>query len=117
MHRRVVFWSLIAAGFAAAASPCASAAAPASTRPDLVSGRTAIGDGGNAWGGHQPRIARTARGLFTVYSVPTRRGYLHRRWRLARRTATGWTVIAAGAAGREPPSLVAAPDGALEVVA
>src|SRR3954452_255647 len=71
-----------------------------------VTARAATGDGGNSWGGHQPRIARTRRGVFTAYSVPTAGGPLMRGWRLARRTTTGWHVIARGPAGREPPSLL-----------
>lgn len=117
MHGRVVILLLSAVTLVTALAARAEAVRPAMAGPDLVSGRTSTGDGGNAWGGHQPRIVRTARGVFTVYSAPSGRGMLHRNWRLAHQTTAGWRVIASGEAGREPPSLVAAADGTLYVVA
>src|SRR5438105_10272972 len=95
----------------------ASVLAPEITRFDVVSTSTATGDGGNAWGGHQPRIVRTRAGTFTAYSVSTGRGVLRRGWRLAQETPSGWRVIAGGKAGREPPALLAGPRGELYVIA
>src|SRR4051812_6646464 len=71
---------------------------PAVEDVSVVTARAATGDGGNSWGGHQPRIVRTARGVFTAYSVPTAYGPLNRGWRLARRSSSGWRVIANGPA-------------------
>lgn len=115
--RGVASCMLVALPLAIAAPAVADPAdAPFVSDLQVVSTATATGDGGNAWGGHQPRVVRTAAGVFTAYSVPGRDG-LHRLWRLAQETPDGWHVIARGASGREPPSLVASPGGALYVVA
>jgi hypothetical protein len=105
--------SLRVAGVLAASLAClvaapdhALAGGPAVGDVSVVTTHAATGDGGNSWGGHQPRIVRTTRGVFTAYSVPTGGGPLRRDWRLARHGASGWRVIAAGPAGREPPSLL-----------
>ena len=105
------------AALLALACAATAAAAPSVERLEVVTARAATGDGGNAWGGHQPRVTVTRDGVFTAYSVDLGRGPLQRGWRLARRSATGWRVIASGRSGREPPSLVARPSGALVVVA
>lgn len=88
---------------------------PRVTALEVVTDRAAIGDGGNAWGGHQCRIVRTRDGVFTAYTVAGR-DETSREWRLAWRRAEGWTVIASGLAGREPVNLLASPDGTLHVV-
>src|SRR5437588_5014024 len=98
------------------ASATAFSGVPVRIGIEVVSRHTATGDGGNAWGGHQPRIVRTGAGVFTAYSVPGG-GYLRREWRLAQEGPFGWHVIARGQSGREPPSLVASRDGSLYVVA
>jgi hypothetical protein len=90
---------------------------PAITQLSVVARHAATGDGGNSWGGHQPRIVRTALGVFTAYSVASSRGPLHRRWRLVQQTASGWRLIGSGESGREPPSLLAGRDSQLFVVA
>lgn len=105
-----------AVGAAPRATAMAPIALPHVERVEVVANDAATGDGGNVWGGHQTRIVRTAQGLFTVYTVPGT-DPLHRQWRLAQRTATGWQVVAQGASGREPANLLAAPDGQLFVIA
>lgn len=83
---------------------------------EIVTAKAATGDGGNAWGGHQCRIVRTADGVFTAYTVPGE-DPLQREWRLAWRQASGWQVVTEGLAGREPVNLVAGPDGTLHLIA
>jgi hypothetical protein len=64
---------------------------------------------GNDWGGHQPRLTRTANGLFVVY--PVTGGFS-----IARQQTNGsWTVVATATADDMPPSLVAQPDGTLHI--
>jgi len=82
---------------------------------ELVCDSAAVGDGGNAWGGHQCRIVRTQYGVFTAFTTEGG-GYLAREWHVAHRTADGWREIAHGVSGREPVNLLAAPDGSLRVV-
>lgn len=92
------------------------AAPPHIERLDVVTTGTATGSGGNAWGGHQTRIVRTAAGVFTAFTVP---GIdpLHHLWQLARRTQTGWEVISSGPSGREPVNLLTDPQGRLYITA
>jgi len=107
-----------------AARPSASqapfAAAP-TTRPtlerlELVTDRAVTGAGGNTWGGHQTRIVRTTRGVFTAYTVAGS-GDTGRQWRLAERQPQGWRVIAQGPSGPEAVNLLADPQGGLRVIA
>lgn len=110
--------------FAAAVAPIATATARpswaagiAQTPVEIVTDGAETGDGGNGWGGHQSRIVRTARGVFTAYTVPGG-GYLAREWRLVKRMGPGnWRIIAQGVSGREPVNLLAAPSGDLWVTA
>lgn len=81
----------------------------------VVCDSAAVGDGGNAWGGHQCRIVRTRNGVYAAFTTEGG-GYLEREWRAAERTADGWRVIAQGVAGREPVNLLAAPDGTLHII-
>lgn len=83
---------------------------------ELVTDQAVPGSGGNCWGGHQTRIVRTRRGVFTSYTVMGQ-GYTAREWRLAQRTATGWQVIAHGVAGREPVNLLQGPQDRLYLIA
>jgi hypothetical protein len=107
----------LAACAALAAPGAAGAVAPAIDGLEVVSVATAPGpDGANAWGGHQPRVVRTAAGVFTVYATPGRDPF-HRGWALAQQTTAGWRTIASGEAGHEAPSLLAAPGGELHVIA
>jgi hypothetical protein len=82
-----------------------------------ITDQAARGDGGNAWGPHKCRIVRTTDGVFTAYTAPGG-GHLKREWRLMwRDEAKGkWTQQAAGEAGREPPNLLASPDGTLHIL-
>jgi hypothetical protein len=93
---------------------------------ELVARDAVLGDGGNAWGGHQVRIVRTAAGIFTAYTTGQSdppgtpwRSYdgAPRFWKLATRTEAGWKVLAEGPSGREPVNLMAAPDGTLHIIA
>ncbi len=90
---------------------------PRVTNCELIAQDAAQGDGGNAWGVHKTRIVRTADGVFTVYTA-VGGGHIKREWRLlGRDDAKGaWVQLAAGDAGREPPNLLAAPDGTLHLV-
>lgn len=83
---------------------------------EVITEQGAQGDGGNAWGPHKTRIVRTADGVFTVYTA-VGGGHLKREWRLVwRDEATGkWVQLASGDAGREPPNLLATPDGTLHL--
>ncbi len=94
---------------------CFSQPNPLAIDFEVVSDSAAIGDGGNAWGGHQCRIVRTKDGVFTAYTVEGG-GYFLREWRVAKRSSDGWNVIAQGVAGREPVNLLAAPDGTLHII-
>ena len=91
--------------------------APRITLRDVITDQAARGDGGNAWGPHKCRIVRTADGVFSVYTA-TGGGHLHREWRLMWRddAAGKWVQLAAGDAGREPPNLLATPDGTLHLL-
>jgi hypothetical protein len=83
---------------------------------EVVTNNAATGDGGNAWGGHQTRIVRTADGVFTAYTTAGG-GQFQRTWNLARHQDDGtWQVIAQGNAGREPVNLLASPDGTLHII-
>lgn len=81
-----------------------------------VTNEASTGDGGNAWGGHQSRMVRTAAGLFTAYTTPGRDPF-HRTWNLAWRRDGAWKVVATGPSGRDPPSLLANARGELFIVA
>jgi len=94
---------------------CFSQPTPLIVNFEIVSDSAAVGDGGNAWGGHQCRIVRTKDGVFTAYTVEGG-GYLSREWRVAQRSEDGWNIIARGVAGREPVNLLAAPDGKLYII-
>ena len=84
---------------------------------EVIATDAAQGDGGNAWGGHQIRIVRTAAGVFVAYTVAGADD-MHRHWRLVTRAAEGrWPVLAEGPSGREPMNLMAAPDGTLHIIA
>jgi hypothetical protein len=89
---------------------------PRVTALEVVTTKAAVGDGGNAWGGHQCRIVRTRHGVFTAYTVDGRDD-MSREWRLAWRRAGRWDIVASGLAGREPANLLASPDGALHIIA
>lgn len=83
---------------------------------EQVTDQAEPGDAGNAWGGHQTRIVRTRRGVFTAYTVAGQ-GYKAKEWRLAQRTANGWSVVGRGIAGREPVNLLQGPDDTLYLTA
>ena len=86
------------------------------TPVEVVAANTSTGDGGQAWGGHQTRIVRTADGVFTAYTVDGD-GPLARHWYLAQRQPDGtWPVIASGGAGKDPVNLLASPSGTLYVI-
>lgn len=93
---------------------------PMVIRLEVVAGDALVGGGnaaGNAWGGQQTRIVRTAAGVFVAYTVAGS-DELHSRWRLVTRTEDGrWPVMAEGRSGREPVNLMAAPDGTLHIIA
>ena len=81
-----------------------------------------ISNGGNAWGGHQCRIVRTKDGVFTAYTISGNVSYdqdgnYDRKWCLAHREGSKWTILAQGPSGREPVNLLAGPDGTLHIVA
>jgi len=103
-----------------ASSPTQPAAHPVPTaaleRLELVTDKADNGPGGNNWGGHQARIVRTQKDIFTAYTIPGQ-GQLARQWRLAERTPTGWQVIGQGPSGREPVNLLADPEGRPSVIA
>jgi hypothetical protein len=82
---------------------------------EIVAKHVTTGDGGNNWGAHKNRIVRTARGVFTVFTMDGG-GYLAREWQLARKTDDDWAIVKQGVAGREPPNLLAAPDGTLYII-
>ncbi|MBN1558627.1 hypothetical protein JW998_00140, partial [candidate division KSB1 bacterium] len=42
---------------------------PISVNFEVVCDSAAVGDGGNAWGGHQCRIVRTRYGVFTAFTT------------------------------------------------
>ncbi len=107
----LVFLTALACG-------CVAASPPFVDRLEEVTDRAVTGDGGNAWGGHQCRLVRTAEGLFTAYTVPGETdGRFDRRWELAHRTDAGWEVIASAPSGREPANIMADPDGRLHIIA
>lgn len=81
---------------------------------ETVTEHASTGDGGNAWGGHQCRIVRTADGVFTAYTVSGKND-MNREWRLVWRRDEKWKIIASGLAGREPANLLASPDGTLHL--
>jgi hypothetical protein len=83
---------------------------------ETVAKNVTTGDGGNNWGAHKSRIVQTARGVFTVFTLDGE-GYLAREWHLARKTDDDWDIVKQGVAGREPPNLLAGPDGTLYVIA
>lgn len=89
---------------------------PRVTTVEVVTADAAVGDGGNAWGGHHCRIVRTRDGVFTAYTVAGKSD-LSRQWKLAWRHEGKWQVAASGLAGREPVNLLASPDGTLHVIA
>ena len=90
---------------------------PKVTCCEVIATNAAAGYGGNAWGGHQTRIVRTAAGVFAAYTVAGA-DELHRRWRLVTQTEDGrWPVLAEEPCGREPMNLMAAPDGTLHIIA
>jgi len=90
---------------------------PRVTRCEVITAHAATGDGGNAWGGHQSRIVRTADGVFAAYTVPGT-DFLHKTWQLVTRTADGrWIRLAEGPAGKDPMHLLAGPDGRLYLIA
>lgn len=98
------------------AFPAALAAeSPRVATLEVVTDRAAMGDGGNAWGGHQCRIVRTRDGVFTAFTVAGKDD-MSREWRLAGRRGGQWTVLASGVAGREPVNLLASPDGTLHII-
>ncbi len=112
-RRRTAFLGAAAIALLSAGLPDA---AQRQTSVEMVWSDTATGDGGNAWGGHQTRIVRTADGVFTAYTVESEGPFL-RQWRLARRQEDGtWTVIALGGAGKDPVNLLASPSGTLYVI-
>ncbi|MBN1351869.1 T9SS type A sorting domain-containing protein [candidate division KSB1 bacterium] len=88
---------------------------PLTINIEVVCDSTAVGDGGNVWGGHQCRIVRTCYGVFTAFTTEGK-GYFEREWHVSQRTADGWHEIAHDVAGREPVNLLAAPDGTLHVI-
>jgi hypothetical protein len=105
-----------AAAIALLSAGVPQAAPPRQTPVEMVWPDTATGDGGNAWGGHQTRVVRTAEGVFTAYTVESEGPFL-RQWRLVRRQDDGtWTVIALGGAGKDPVNLLASPAGTLYVI-
>lgn len=107
---------LVASVLAMAAVPAVADDAPRVIACDVVATNAAQGDGGNAWGPHKTRVVRTADGVFTVYTAAGG-GHLKREWRLMWRddARRAWTQLAAGDAGREPPNLLATPDGTLHL--
>jgi hypothetical protein len=84
--------------------------------PEVITTNAVTGDGGNAWGGHQCRVVRTGKGVFTAYTVGGS-DYLQRTFHLVKRTEEGWKELTAEKAGREPVNLMASPDGALHIIA
>lgn len=75
---------------------------PKVTCCDVIATNAAAGDGGNAWGGHQTRIVRTAAGVFAAYTVAGA-DELHRRWRLVTRMEDGrWPHLARRPDPRRP---------------
>ena len=96
-------------------------------RVEVVTDQAVVGDGGNNWGGHQPRIVRTKDGVFTAYTTGKSdppgaawRPYdgAPRFWKIAARTDQGWAVIAEGQSGHRCPERGYAPaDGRLHVIA
>jgi hypothetical protein len=123
-RRLILGGLLVSATIGTAALPTAQAA----TTPwvtispvEVISTAVGSGDGGNAWGGQQPKVARTADGVFAVYSTDQgtdEGGFISRTWQLVRRQANGtWQPITSGIAGREPASLMALPSGKLAVFA
>lgn len=84
---------------------------------ECITDQTAVGDGGNNWGGHQPRIVRTADGVFAVHITRNPgQGVLACTWHLMHRCNAEWQQIGEGPSDRDPVSLVADRDGRLMVL-
>lgn len=89
---------------------------PRIERLEVVEENAANGDGGNSWGGHQSRIVRSGKDVYTAYTVPGADD-THRNWLLKRWTPNGWTPVAQGPSGREPMNLLVEPNGSLDLIA
>jgi hypothetical protein len=76
---------------------------------------------GNRWGGHQCRIVRTSKGIFTSYIVPIIGDDFNKQYIVVRRNNDNnnngsWYQIGTGNAGPEPINLLGMPDGTLVVI-
>lgn len=117
LSRRAFLQGALSLAGGAVVRPSLAAATPRLERLELVTDQAATGSGGNNWGGHQTRIVRTPRGVFTAYTV-SGTGDLARRWRLSERVGNDWRIVVPGEpAGREPMNLLAGTRGQMYVIA